>query len=160
MSICCGTTSGNGLGSLFRAAAKGKRGPRADNRRFLKALLWMARSGGRWRDFARAIGRLRNCEAALRSLDRDGGAGRGPCRPYARSRSGMADDRLNHRAGASAGSRRPSGKRGADAQGLGRRVRAKGAVDAALALAAGKPVNKKGYIPFQVVSPANIENFT
>ena len=32
----------------------------------------------------------------------------------------MADDRLNHRAGASAGSRRPSGKRGADAQGLGR----------------------------------------
>src|ERR1700679_1741956 len=27
--------------------------------------------------FARAIGRLRNCEAALLSLDRDGGAGRG-----------------------------------------------------------------------------------
>ena len=25
---------------------KGKRGPRTDNRRFLNALLWMARSGG------------------------------------------------------------------------------------------------------------------
>jgi transposase len=25
---------------------KGKRGPRTDNRRFLDALLWMARSGG------------------------------------------------------------------------------------------------------------------
>jgi putative transposase len=32
----------------------------------------------------------------------------------------MADDRLDHRASASTGSRRPSGKRGADAQGLGR----------------------------------------
>ena len=29
---------------------RGKRGPRTDNRRFLDALLWMARSGGRWRD--------------------------------------------------------------------------------------------------------------
>ncbi|WP_156938253.1 transposase, partial [Mesorhizobium sp. WSM3626] len=29
---------------------KGKRGPRTDNRKFLDALLWMARSGGRWRD--------------------------------------------------------------------------------------------------------------
>lgn len=27
---------------------KGKRGPRTDNRRFLDAPLWMARSGGRW----------------------------------------------------------------------------------------------------------------
>jgi putative transposase len=32
----------------------------------------------------------------------------------------MADDRLNHRAGTSAGSPRPSGKRRADVQGLGR----------------------------------------
>lgn len=29
---------------------KGRRGPRSDGRRFLDALLWLARSGGRWRD--------------------------------------------------------------------------------------------------------------
>ncbi|MBY3119211.1 transposase, partial [Rhizobium laguerreae] len=27
---------------------RGKRGPRTNNRLFLDALLWMARSGGRW----------------------------------------------------------------------------------------------------------------
>ena len=36
---------------------KGKRGPRADNRRFLNALLWMARSGGRWRDLPERFGK-------------------------------------------------------------------------------------------------------
>ena len=36
---------------------KGKRGPRSDNRRFLNALLWMARSGGRWRDLPRRFGK-------------------------------------------------------------------------------------------------------
>src|SRR3984893_11085727 len=35
---------------------KGKRGPRTDNRRFLNALLWMARSGGRWRDLPEQLG--------------------------------------------------------------------------------------------------------
>ena len=30
--------------------ARGKRGPRTNNRLFVDALLWMARSGGRWRD--------------------------------------------------------------------------------------------------------------
>jgi transposase len=35
---------------------RGKRGPRADNRRFLDALLWMARSGGRWRDLPARLG--------------------------------------------------------------------------------------------------------
>ncbi|WP_316214217.1 IS5 family transposase [Bradyrhizobium sp. SZCCHNR2032] len=35
---------------------KGKRGPRTDNRRFLDALLWMARSGGRWRDLPERFG--------------------------------------------------------------------------------------------------------
>ena len=36
----------------------------------------------------------------------------------------------------------------------------KGAVDAALALAAGKTVEKKVYIPFQLVTPANMDQFT
>ena len=35
----------------------------------------------------------------------------------------------------------------------------KGAVDMALALAAGKSVDKKVYIPFQLVTPANMEQF-
>jgi transposase len=35
---------------------KGRRGPRTDNRKFLNALLWMARSGGRWRDLPERLG--------------------------------------------------------------------------------------------------------
>ena len=35
---------------------KGKRGPSTDNRRFLNALLWMARSGARWRDLPKQLG--------------------------------------------------------------------------------------------------------
>lgn len=35
---------------------KGKRGPRTNNRLFLEALLWMARSGGRWRDLPERFG--------------------------------------------------------------------------------------------------------
>ena len=41
-----------------------------------------------------------------------------------------------------------------DAAGQGR-----GAVDAALALASGKPVDKMVYIPFQLVTPANMDKF-
>ena len=35
---------------------KGKRGPRTNNRLFVDALLWMARSGGRWRDLPERYG--------------------------------------------------------------------------------------------------------
>ena len=44
------------LRPLVPGGGKGKRGPRTDNRRFLNALLWMARSGGRWRDLPERLG--------------------------------------------------------------------------------------------------------
>ncbi|WP_155773475.1 IS5 family transposase [Rhizobium leguminosarum] len=39
---------------------KGKRGPRTNNRLFLDALLWMARSGSRWRDLPERLGDYRS----------------------------------------------------------------------------------------------------
>jgi inositol transport system substrate-binding protein len=36
----------------------------------------------------------------------------------------------------------------------------KGAIDAALALAAGKTVERQVYVPFQLVTPANLDQFT
>ena len=44
------------LKALVPGGGKGKRGPRTDNRKFLNALLWMARSGGRWRDLPERLG--------------------------------------------------------------------------------------------------------
>jgi len=44
------------LKDLVPGGGKGKRGPRTDNRRFLNALLWMTRSGGRWRDLPERLG--------------------------------------------------------------------------------------------------------
>ncbi len=44
---------------------KGKRGPRTDNRKFLDALLWMARSGGRWRDLPERLGDYRSVKGAI-----------------------------------------------------------------------------------------------
>lgn len=35
---------------------KGRRGPRSNNRRFIDALVWMARSGARWRDLPQRFG--------------------------------------------------------------------------------------------------------
>jgi transposase len=44
------------LRSFVPGGSKGKRGPRSDNRRFLNALLWMGRSGARWRDLPEQLG--------------------------------------------------------------------------------------------------------
>src|SRR6516162_11013424 len=44
------------LKEFVSGGRKGKRGPRSDNRRFLNALLWMARSGARWRDLPEQLG--------------------------------------------------------------------------------------------------------
>ena len=44
------------LKEFMPGGRKGKRGPRTDNRRFLNALVWMARSGGRWRDLPERLG--------------------------------------------------------------------------------------------------------
>ena len=99
---------------------KGKRGPRSDNRRFLNALLWMARSGARWRDLREQLGDHGAVKRRYYRWIERGVAGRGPRCAFARGRSGVADDRLHHRSSASACSRRQPAKRGAHAQGLGR----------------------------------------
>jgi transposase len=44
------------LKGFVPGGTKGKRGPRTNNRRFLDALLWMARSGSRWRDSPERFG--------------------------------------------------------------------------------------------------------
>ena len=80
---------------------KGKRGPRTDNRRFLNALLWMARSGARWRDLPEHLG---DYETVKRRYYRwiEMGVLDETLAALARGRSGMADDQLHHRSRASA----------------------------------------------------------
>ena len=47
------------IAPLMPGGCKGKRGPRTNNRRFMEALLWMARSGARWRDLPECLGDYR-----------------------------------------------------------------------------------------------------
>ena len=47
------------LAPLMPGGCKGKRGPRTNNRLFMDALLWMARSGARWRDLPDRFGDYR-----------------------------------------------------------------------------------------------------
>ena len=44
------------LREFVRGGRKGRRGPRSDGRRFFDAILWLARSGGRWRDLPERFG--------------------------------------------------------------------------------------------------------
>ena len=44
------------LRDLVPGGRAGQRGPRCDNRLFVDALLWMARSGARWRDLPERYG--------------------------------------------------------------------------------------------------------
>jgi transposase len=50
---------GERLREFVPSGRKGKRGPRSDGRLFLNALLWLARSGGRWRDLPERFGPYR-----------------------------------------------------------------------------------------------------
>lgn len=45
------------LSVLMPGGCRGKRGPRTNNRLFIDALLWLARSGGRWRDLPGSYGK-------------------------------------------------------------------------------------------------------
>jgi transposase len=44
------------LKGMMPGGTRGKRGPRTDNRKFVNGLLWMARSGARWRDLPERFG--------------------------------------------------------------------------------------------------------
>jgi transposase len=46
------------IAPLMPGGCKGKRGPRSNNRRFMEAVFWMARSGSRWKDLPERFGKL------------------------------------------------------------------------------------------------------
>lgn len=48
------------LKGFVPGGTRSRRGPRTDNRKFLDALLWMARSGGRWRGLPERVGDYRS----------------------------------------------------------------------------------------------------
>ena len=44
------------LRAFVPGGRRGRRGPRSDGRRFIDSLLWIGRSGGRWRDLPERCG--------------------------------------------------------------------------------------------------------
>lgn len=50
------------LREFVPGGCKGKHGPRSDGRRFFDAILWIARSGGRWRDPPERFGPYRTAK--------------------------------------------------------------------------------------------------
>lgn len=46
------------LSPLMPGGCKGKRGPRTNNRRFMNAVVWMARSGSQWKYLPERYGRM------------------------------------------------------------------------------------------------------
>lgn len=57
---------------LIRGGRRGKRGPRSDNRSFINALIWMAKSGARWRDLPARYGNYQTIKGRYYSWIRDG----------------------------------------------------------------------------------------
>lgn len=43
---------------LIKGGRRGKRGPRSNNRNFVNAVVWLARSGARWRDLPPSYGKV------------------------------------------------------------------------------------------------------
>src|SRR3984957_5769698 len=106
------------LEAFVPGGRKGKRGPRTNNRRFLNALLWMARSGSRWRDLRRQLGKHEAVKRRYYRWIERGGSGRDPRRVGARGRSRMAmiDSTIVRAHQHAAGARRQKGgRRSADA---------------------------------------------
>ena len=81
------------LKPLVPGGGKGKRGPRTDNRRFLNALLWMARSGARWRDLPERFGDHQTVKRRYYRWIEMGVLDTGVRGSCARGEHGMADDR-------------------------------------------------------------------
>lgn len=46
------------IAPLMPGGRRGKRGPRSNNRRFMDAVFWMARSGARWKDLPERFGKV------------------------------------------------------------------------------------------------------
>lgn len=81
------------LAPLMPGGCRGKRGSRTNNRLFIDALLWLARSGGHWRDLPESYGDYRTIKRRYYDWIEQGVLGRYPCRLEPGGRSGMADDR-------------------------------------------------------------------